>query len=254
MILLHRLTPVAIAVSAFTLYVVLICSPFVWWPVALAAFVLVPFFFGRLLLWEFKRPAFWVFLGTPCLLLVSSVMFFVLLESVPSKWILAAIVTVALTLYAENLFSFYHLPSTYQAYSLEYLTLMMYVSSAFFFTSSAYMAQLFLELPLFVPAIAVFVAVLFATMAVFWVSKIGFETGVPFALVGAALMTELYVAEAFLPTSFITNAAVFSICLSSYFGLVRAQVLEKLSRLVIRRYVVLSLVLVAMIFGTATWF
>lgn len=217
------------------------------------ASVLVPLLFARLLLFEFKRPAFWVFLGTPFLLLLSSLMFFLLQESNEAKWILGAIVTVSLFLYAENLFAFYHLPSTYQAYSLEYLTLMMYIGSAFFFTSSAYMAQLFLELPLWAPAILVFASVLFSMLAVFWVSKIGFETGVPYGVLGAVLLTQLYVALAFLPISFIANAAVFAVCLSTYFGLSRAYVLDKLTPVVTKRYLVFGVVLLVLIFGTATW-
>jgi hypothetical protein len=252
-ILFYRLTPFVLALAAAVMYVTLIFAPFTLWPVALISFLLIPLLLARLLLFEWSRPAFWVFLGTPCLLLVSSLMFFVLLESDSGKWALAAIVTLTLAIYTENLFAFYHLPSTYQAYSLEYLTLVIYVASAFFFTSSAYMAELFLELPLFVPAIAVFVAVLFATMGVFWVSKIGFETGIPFAVTGAILMTELYISLSFLPTSFVTNAAVFAVCLSTYFGLVRAQVLEKLSVSVVRRYVGLGLLLIFIILSTATW-
>ncbi len=253
MILLHRFTPFAIAFAAALFFFSLIFSPFSLWPISILCGLLVPLLFARLLLFEFRRPAFWVFLGTPCLLLASSFSFFLLLESTSAKWVLAIMVVVALFLYAENVFAFYHLPSTYQAYSLEYLTLMMYMGSGFFFTSSAYMAQLFLELPLWVPAVAVFVSVLLATMAVFWVSKIGYETGLPFALVGAIILTQLYVVLAFLPTSFMTNAAVFTVSLSTYFGLTRAYVLEKLSPAVTRRYLAFGAFLLLLIFGTATW-
>lgn len=144
MILLHRFTPFAILFSSGVLFCTLALSPFSLYPLAILSGVLIPLLFARLLLFEVKRPAFWVFLGTPFLLLVSSLMFFLLLESTGAKWALGGIVSVALFLYAENLFAFYHLPSTYQAYSLEYLTLMMFIGSSFFFTSSAYMAQLFL--------------------------------------------------------------------------------------------------------------
>jgi hypothetical protein len=252
-ILLHRFTPFAIALASCVLFLTLSVAPFTLYPIAIVAGILIPLLFARLLLFEVKRPAFYVFLGTPFLLLLSSLMFFLLLESVEAKWVLGGIVTVALFLYAENLFAFYHLPSTYQAYSLEYLTLMMYIGSAFFFTSSAYMGQLFLELPLWVPAILVFASILYAMLAVFWVSKIGFETGIPYAVLGAILMTELYVSLAFLPVSFITNAAAFSVCLSTYFGLTRAHVLEKLTPTVTKRYLAFGLLLLAVIFGTATW-
>jgi hypothetical protein len=252
-ILLHRLTPFAIALLTALLFVMLITAPRAFLPFEILAFLLIPLLFSRLLLFEVRRPAFWVFLGTPFVLLVSALAFFLLLDPGTGKWFMAGVVTLSLALYAENVFAFYHLPSTYQAYSLEYLTLIMYVMSAFFFTSFAYMAQLFLELPLWTPAVAVFVAVLFATMAVFWVSKIGFETGIPYAVVGAILMTQMYVTLALLPTSFITNAAVFAVCLSTYFGLVRAQVLDKLTPNVVRRYVGLCFILLLLILGTATW-
>lgn len=253
MILFHRLTPFAILLLTLGLFVMLILAPKALWPFEIGAFLAVPLLLSRLLLFEVKRPAFWVFLGTPFVLLVSSLMYFMLLESDTGKWVLAITVTTALALYAENLFAFYHLPSTYQAYSLEYLTLVMYVMSAFLFTASANLGQLLWELPLWAPAIAIFAAVLFATMAVFWVSKIGFETGIPYAVIGALLMTELYVTLALLPTSALTNAAAFTICISTYFGLVRAQVLEKITAGVVRRYIALTVLLLFVIFGTATW-
>jgi hypothetical protein len=252
-ILLHRLTPFAVCGLLILGFGGLIFSPLSLKIVIAVCFGLVPILFGRLLLWEFRRPAFWVFLGTPCLLLISAVMFFLIVESTVGAWALAVAVTLAVSLYAENLFAFYHLPSMYQAYSLEYLSLMCYVTSAFFFTGSAYMAQLFLELPLWVPAITIFIIVLLATVAVFWVSKIGFETGVLFAITGAILMTEVYVALSMLPTSFVTQAAAFSVLWYVYLGLARAQVLEKITPVVIRRYVLLGSLLLAIIFGTASW-
>src|SRR5690606_14640371 len=113
------------------LHVTLIVAPFRLYPVAIIAFLCIPLLLARLLLWEIRRPAFWVFLGTPCLLLLSSLMFFVLLDvGSLGVWALSIVVTLALALYTENLFAFYHLPSTYQAYALEYLTLIMYVVSA----------------------------------------------------------------------------------------------------------------------------
>lgn len=253
MILLHRITPFVIALLSGLGFALLIWDPLHLKIAAALCFLVIPFLFARLILWEFKRPAFWVFLGTPSLLLLSSLMFFLIIESQAGAWLMAVTVTVALGLYAENLFAFYHLPSSYQAYSLEFLSLMCYMVSAFFFTGSAYMAQLFLELPLWIPAIATFLIVFLATVAVFWVSKIGFETGILFAVTGAILMTELYVALSMLPTSFVTHAAAFTVFWYVYLGVSRAHVLEKLTPAVARRYVLVGCMLLALIFGTATW-
>jgi hypothetical protein len=110
-----------------------------------------------------------------------------------------------------------------------------------------------LELPLWIPAIATFLIVLLATVAVFWVSKIGFETGILFAVTGAIIMTEVYVSLSMLPTSFVTHAAAFTVCWYVYLGVSRAHVLEKLTPIVIRRYALIGCMLLGLIFGTATW-
>ncbi|MCR4312055.1 MAG: hypothetical protein NUV56_02100 [Candidatus Uhrbacteria bacterium] len=253
MILLHRLTPFVIAGSVFGGFAALTLAPLARLPYAVVCFVLVPILLGRLLLWEFRRPAFWVFMGTPCLLLLSSIIFFLFLESESAKWFLTSIVTLAVGLYAENLFTFYHMPSGYQAYALEYLSLVLYVGSGFFFTSGAYASQLFLLLPMWIPAIAVLVAVFLATIAVFWVSKVGFETGLIYAIAGALVMAELYVALSTLPTSFVTNAATFSVFLYLFLLLSRAQVLDSFNRKIALRYIISAALLLGVILGTATW-
>jgi len=252
-ILLHRITPFVISFLSGLGFGLLIWDPLHTKIAAAVCFVLIPILFGRLILWELRRPAFWVFLGTPSLLLLSALMFFLIIESQTGAWLMGIAVTVALGLYAENLFAFYHLPSSYQAYSLEFLSLMCYMVSAFFFTGSAYMAQLFLELPLWIPAIATFLIVLLATVAVFWVSKIGFETGILFAVTGAIIMTEAYVSLSMLPTSFVTHAAAFTVFWYVYLGISRAHVLEKLTPAVTQRYLAIGVILLALIFGTATW-
>lgn len=235
-------------------FAALILNPWFGLRALLVCAVVLTFLHARLLLWEVRRPAFWVFLGTPMLLWASSMLFFFLLESVTSEWIVAVVVSLCMGLYAENCFAFYHMPSAYQAYALENLSLVLYVLSAFFLTSGAFGAQLFLLLPTWIPALVMFFAVLFATMAVFWVSKIGFETGRPYAIVGAVLLAEMYVALAMLPTSFVTNAALFSVVLYAFLLFTRANVLERLTRTMTIRSLVFVGVLFLVILLSARWF
>lgn len=255
MILLHRLTPFVLAGVIALGFAILIKVPSSLVTALLLLFLLAPLLLARLLLFEFKRPAFWVFLGVPMFMVASAFFFFLFLESDGAKWILTGSVVLAVGLYAENLFTFYHLPSAYQAYALEYLSLVIAIASAFFFTSGANGAHLFLHdlVPLWIPAVVVFVAVLFSTLAMFWVSKVGFETGRRYALAGALFMTELFVVLTFLPTSFVTNAAGFATFLYVYLGLMRAHVLERLTPKVVKRYALTGLLLFVVIFGTAQW-
>lgn len=253
MILLHRITSFAVALTVAIGYLLLIFRPTESVGLFSVLIVLLSLLLARLLKWEVKRFSFWVFFGTPMFFVLSSVFFFLFLEDDISKIALGLFVTFGAWLYAENIFAFYHLPSSYQPYALEYLSLVMYVASAFFFTSGSYGAQLFLLLPVWVPAIAVFWAVLFATVGVFWVSKVAQDQSVLFALSGAALLTEVYMMLALLPTSFIVNAAAFSVFLYLYLGLSRAHVLDKLSKQVLQRYLAVGAVLLLAILITAKW-
>ncbi len=253
MILLHRITPFALALSIAVGFGILIFLPAeaIW---ALILILLLPgLLLARLLTWEFKRFSFWIFLATPLFYNLSALFLFLFLENLSAQIILGSLVTLGVWLYAENLFAFYHLPSSYQAYALEYLSLVIYLLSAFFFTSGAYATELFLQLPSWVPALAVFWAVLFATTGVFWVSKVAQEVSTPFALVGAVILAELYVVLAYLPTSFITNAAIFTILFYLFLGLSRAHVLEKLTGLVLRRYLIIGSIFLLVVLLTARW-
>lgn len=254
-ILLHRITPFACAAALLAGFVIAINAPthFAWSLVLF--FVVTPLLLSRLLLFDIRRPAFWVFLGVPLFCIAAAFFFFLFLESETAKWLLAGTVVILNTLYAENLFSFYHLPSAYQAYSLEYLSLVIAILSSFFFTAAGYASNMFLKefVPIWLSAIVVFFATLFLTLAMFWVSKVGFETGRRYAFTGAVVMTECYVVLSFLPTSFVTNAAAFSILLYCFLGLMRAHVLERLSRPVVRRYAFSGTALLLLIFLTAQW-
>lgn len=255
MILLHRLTPFAFALALLGGFLLLIVQPSAWWWSIALLFVVAPFLLARLLMFEVRRGAFWVFLGVPLFCVAAAFFFFLFLESATAKWLLTAVVVLVNGLYAENLFTFYHLPSAYQAYALEYLSLVIAVVASFFFASGGYAANMFLQefAPIWMSAVVVFFATLFLTLAMFWVSKVGFETGRRYAFAGAIVMTELYVVLAFLPTSFVTDAAAFAMLFYCYLGLMRAHVLERLSRTVVRRYAWSGVTLLLVVLGTAQW-
>lgn len=261
MILLHRLTSFAIVYFVAGGFYTLTLRPD-FLPLdtvtGFIAFVLVwllviALLYARLLKWEFNRFPFWVFFSTPLFYFISAIAFFLFLESVTAQYIVGIAAALGMWLYAENLFTFYYLPGSYQPYALEYLSLSMYVISSFFFMSAAYAAQLFLQLPVWIPAGAVFWVVLASTVGVFWVSKIGYDTSLRFALAGAIMMTQVYIALALLPISFLANAAVFSIFLYLYLGLTRAHVLDKLTLPILQRYLAVGFVLTILVFLTSRW-
>jgi len=252
-IILHRITTFVIALCTVCIFGILYYAfDYVLLALVLAC-VGIPVLFARLLKWEFKRLVFWVFLSMPIFLLFSSLLFFLFLESDALKIVIGLVVTVCIWLYAESVFTFYHLPSSYQAYTLEFLSLIISILSAFFFTSGMYAMSLFLQLPVWIPAIIVAAFIFFVSIVVLWVSKVALQVAIRFAVVGAICMAQVYIVFSLLPTSFLSNAAGFAVVLYTFLGLSRADALEKLSKTVLLRYLSIGAVLLLAIFATARW-
>lgn len=254
MIILHRIgvyaTTACIAgIFAFFLY----AQPAVAWNALWILGLIALGLQGRLLGFEYKMPAFWIFLLTPFYLLATSIFFYLFLEGDSARMILALFTVGGIWIYLENLFTFYHLPGSYQAYALEYLSLALYIGSVFFFASGAYAAQLFLLLPVWVPALAVFWVMLGTSISVFWVSKVTLEVSIKYAVAGAICLTQLYIALAYLPTSFLLNATAFAVMYYVFLGLARAHVLHKLNNTVLVRYAGAGAAFLVLLFTTATW-
>ena len=253
MILLRRIYSYTLPVLSALAFLLLL---FIGRGAMLAVFVialLIAVLVGILLKWEWKRRAFWVFFTMPLFFFISAIFLFLWLEQLPVQIALAAIVTFGMWLYGENIFTFYYQPSSYQAYALEYLSLVLYVLSGFFFASGAYATQLFLSWPVWLPSFFVFWIVLLATFGVLWVSKIEDQTSLRFAGTGAIFLTELYLVLGLLPISFLANAAIFSLGLYLFLGLSRAHLLDKLTKPVIQRYAVIGSLLLIIIFATSHW-
>lgn len=253
-ILLHRITAILIGLTALAMSILLIhpavSLPIAWVVVFVGAILLM---LARMLNFEFRSITFWIFLGTPLFFIVSGLFFFLFLESWPPMILLFGGLTLGLWLYAENLFTFYHLPSSYQAYALEYLSFILFLLGMFYYASGAYAAQLFLLLPLWVPALAMFWFTLFAIAGVLWVSKIPPQIGAKFAWIGSILLVQVFLALSFLPISFFVSAALFTLAFYLYLGLSRIHLLDKLSDTVLRRYLAIGAALSLTLLLTATW-
>lgn len=221
--------------------------------IVLALTLILIVLIGTLLKWEWRRRPFWVFLSMPVFYHLSAIFLFAWLEQPLIQIILGLVVTFGMWLYGENIFTFYYQPASYQAYALEYLSLVLYVLSSFFFVSGAYATQLFLAWPVWLPALIIFWVVLVSTFGVLWVSKVEDQTAWLFSFIGALVLTELYIVLGLLPISFLANAAVFSIGLYLFLGLSRAHLLDKLTQTVIQRYAIVGSVLVLVIFATSHW-
>lgn len=256
MILLHRITPFFIGLISALGFVLLLISPLPPLLVLGAALVLVLSLLIRLIGFRPGQFSFWNFLGTPFLFLLASYLLFLFFEDRPEQVGLAVCTALLVFFFSEHLFNYLHLPANYQAYSLEYLSLALHVLTVFFLSAAGYGLSILLQvrhLGLAVMSVLFFLIVLFVIYSTLWVSKVEGKKTKRYALAGAILTTELFAVLTFLPTGFYTSAAILTLFFYLFLGLMRAHFLDKLSKVVIRRYLLISAILLFVILIFSRW-
>ncbi len=253
MILLYRITPFFIGlVSIFGLFSLI----FRWaHPVAvfIPSVILLSLLMARLLKWEAKTFAFWFFLGTALIFFISTFGTLLLFEKELYGILISLFSTIFLVLFTEYVFQFTHIPSRYQPFSLEYLSLLLNIITIFFTGSVGFGARLLLQTPLWILALLFFIISYFIVYGTLWVSKVDSSRAKPYAAAGAVLFTELFVALTFFPTGLYTNAAFITIFSYAFLGLTRSNSVHKLSRTVVKRYVSVAIVLILLISLSSQW-
>lgn len=253
MIVIHRITPFFITIITATVFALSIFTsghPLLYLGIG---FVLSLLLFARLQRWEVKETSFWAFVAMPMVFYLASIGAFLLLETTISRVLIGLIVSLLLFFFSENIFAYLHLPAKYQAYSIEYLSLVISVLTIFFLSTIGFGLRLFLQMPLYILTPILFAFALISILSTMWVSKVEAKRAIALGLSGAFLLSELFLAGTFLPIGFYTNAAVVTVFLYVFLGLMRAHALDKLSKKVVRRYLLVTLVLLALLLGTTQW-
>lgn len=229
-----------------------------WFPIHLiwvigASLAILFFLLARLIGWTFGKLDFWLFLSSPFLLAVSAFFLLLFLEGNGLKVLVITLATFLIWLFAENLFAYLHLPRAYQVNALEYLSLVVNVVSVFFFSTALFATRLFLSAPLWI-IIPVFVIVVFIlSSATLWLCKIEKERLLANAAGGTLIMTELFFVLTFLPGGFFPNAGLLTLFFYLFFGIVRARILNKLNKQILKRYLLIVTLLTFIIILTARW-
>lgn len=218
--------------------------------VSLAA---VFFLLARLSRWEFRTGTFWHLVLPPWLLLGSAQGLFLLVETTPQRFALAAVVSLLTLFFTEQSFAYVHAPALYRPYAIQHLSLGLNILTVFFLSAFAFGTRLFLQAPFHVVAPAVFLCTAYVVYQTLWVSKMEPPRAFACGIVGGLLLTELFVALTFLPTGMYAGAAVLAAAAYLFLGLVRARFLHQLTRVLAWRYGVAACVLSLAVFATAQW-
>jgi len=229
-----------------------------WFPAQIiwvigVALVLLFLLLARLIGWSFNKLDFWLFLSPAFFLAVAAFFLLLFLEGSGMKILVITLATFLIWLFAENLFAFLHLPRAYQVNALEHLSLVVNVVSIYFFSTALFATRLFLSAPLWllVPIFAVVTFVL--AVSTFWICKTEKERLLPNALGGTLLATELFVVLTLLPGGFFPNAALLTLFFYLFLGIVRAKLLNKLNKSILKRYLLTVALLTLIIIFTARW-
>jgi len=254
MILLHRLTPFAIGLAVALGFASLLrdwTGPFTALVATSAAVMLLC---ARLLRFHLRTFAFWNLLGTPVLYLLATFGLLLLMENPLFALLLAIVCILLVTLFYEYVFQYIHLPARYQPFSIEYLSLLLNVLTVFSLSSVAYGLLLLVQAPLFLLSLLFLLLAFFILYGTLIVSKAEESRARPYALSGAVLTTEVFVALAFLPSGLYTNAVLITLFFYFFLGLTRARVIGKLSASVLRRYLIVAAVLLLIVLASTNWF
>ncbi len=253
MILLYRITPFFVALLAmlgFSSVIFHWAHPLVAIGLTLIVFCLL---MARLVKWHFSSFSFWFFVGTPLLFFIATFGMILLFENDLARISVAVLGISLLTLFVEYVFQYTHLPSKYQPFSLEYLTLVLNTLCFFFFASFGFAARILLQIPLSFISIAFFFLAIFLVYGTIWVAKSDVFPMTVSAFFGALFLTELFVVLSFLPVGFYTSAAFLTVGAYAFMGLTRAHAIHKLSRQLTERYLLVTGILLLFIGLSSQW-
>ena len=190
---------------------------------------------------------------TPAVFVVATALFLLFVELQPLLVVIPIVAGVFLFFFAEHLFRFIHLPSLYQPYALEHTSLVLHAASMYFLATTFFGLQIFLQAPVWLLALVflfVAAALVYETM---WVSKIRDRAALTAAGVLGLVLGEIFIVFALQPISFFVSGAALAIIFYVLLGMVRAASLQRLSGVVLRRYLLTGAALLIIILATAQW-
>jgi len=251
--LLNQLIPALSALAIFILLQSLISAPKNIFYVILAAVLLTVFSIWRLTGQKLMSGKFWRFLITPLLFMGSAVAFYIFLEGPIFRRLFVLGVAVLLFAYLEIIFLRFHYRPKYEPYSLENITVHLDLLAIFFAASSFFSLMLFLNTNFWLLAL-LFVGIGFlAAGQLIWASGLTLAVGWPPAAILVLLTGEVFYVVSFLPTSVYVNGLIVALAYYFFSGLIRNWLLDIRESLVIKRYLIVSLVCLIIILLTAKW-
>ncbi len=206
--------------------------------------------------WKLRNTQFWYFLITPFLFFISSVLFFGFLETqLFLKYIIIILFASLYWLIYKNIFFLLKIPQKYQSNTIRDSFNFINLISIFFFSSGFSALIIFIGIPVWPLAIILFLIIFLFLFQFFWINKIIEKRALFFALILGLIFIEIFFIINLLPTSFYVNGLILTLV---YFNIKNIGKKYLLNDLVIKRdiikYLIINILILALIFGTAQYY
>lgn len=224
----------------------------VYW---LAPFILVVFILSLWLLTgrKIKKINFWHLIITLVLFSAGGLFFLAFLEGQLLKQLFVTGLTISIWVFLKTLFLKFHQKSKYQLYSLENISINLNLLTIFFITSSFFSLIIFLGVSFWFLLVIFSLIVTFLNYQLIWVGGVKLKVGWPYILIITIALIEIFWAISFLPTSVYVNGIIMTVSYYLMSGLARNWLLGIREKRVIKRYLLISIIVLIIILLTAKW-
>lgn len=253
MILLDKNLPYLSAAIVLVSYEILLWKPASLYFIIAILFLNIILSIYRITERKFISKVFGHFLLSPLLFIISCSTTLLFLENNNIKQIFIVGSSLIYLLILLNIYAFLHQTEKYQPYTLENLSSYVNLISVFLFYASFFSFGLFISAPVWLLAILAFIITILISYQTLWANKIDFKRARLFILIIGIILTELYWCVDFLPTSYFVNAVILIIFYYIVINISRDYLLNVLNKKSVRRYLIVSFLVLILTLATAPW-
>jgi len=251
---INRIIPWVAAVILFAVLENLLKAPKQIYWLTLVSFLVIILGVWQLTNRRLKDEKFWYLIVTPLFLFAGGLFFLSFLEGRFFKQFFVIVLSVLVWVFLQVVFLKFHLRAKYQAYSLENIATHFNLITVFLIASSFFNLTIFLGVPAWLLVIIFAIINILLIYQLVRLSDIALAVGWPYVVVITLIAAEIFWAVSFLPTSVYINGLIVTIVYYLITGLARNRLLGVWQKQVIKRYLLISLISLAVVLLSAKWF
>lgn len=199
------------------------------------------------------RGGRWHFAVLALLYCISVLVFLLLLHQPLLKHVQIISAAIVWWLWLEQLYRFHYQPNQYVPFSVANVTSLVTVLTSFFLISAAFAFKLFLGYPIWAMTVITAGAGFLFTIEMIWSEKLSPWRYWIMPITIALLTAELFWTLSYLPSSYLVNGFLLTVMLYVIVNLGRFRMKQELQPVIVRRYLLISALVVLLVVATARW-